>query len=201
VRAALLLLVGLAVGTGCRASYTGSARPVAASDALAGYVRAAPTPVVRQRDRTDCGLAALAMMAGAWGRTWTVVDLAKHAAPTDRGIQLGALRDLARKRGLDAYAIKATTSDLERELTAGRPVLVGLVLPYEGNHFLGHYEVAVAMDPARGDVITQDPATGKTMRRSRVALEQEWARASHATLVVVGPLARSMLNPTTEETP
>jgi len=188
MRAALVILA-LALATGCRVPYTGGAHPVAAGDSLPGYVRAAPTPVVKQRQETDCGLAALAMMAGAWGQTWSVDDLAKTSPPTPRGVRLGTLREVARTRGLDAYAIEATRDDLVRELTAGRPVLLGLVLPFEGDRFLGHYEVAIALDPKRGDVVTLDPATGKQMRRGRDSLESEWARAKHAALVVVGPLA------------
>ncbi|MCX5742733.1 MAG: cysteine peptidase family C39 domain-containing protein [Proteobacteria bacterium] len=178
---------------GCQLPYTGGARPVAAHDALPGYVHAAPTPIVRQRQETDCGLAALAMVAGAWGQAWSVAELARAVPPTARGVKLGALRDLARARGLDAYAIEATIADLANELTAGRPVVVGLVLPFARARFLCHFEVAIAIDPARGDVITLDPASGRAMRRTRAILEQEWARARHAALVVVGPLARAVL--------
>jgi len=190
VKAAVLALVTIiAVATGCRVPYTGGAHPVAANDSLRGYIHAAPTPVVRQHQQADCGLAALAMMAGAWGRSWNVDDLARKVPPKHSGVQLGALRDLARSGGLDAYSFEGTLDDLHHELEAGRPVLVGLLLPFEGNRFLGHYEVAIAMDPKSGEIVTLDPATGKSMRRARDALEYEWSRAKHATLVVVGPLS------------
>lgn len=186
MRAALVAIVCVLATAGCRAAYTGGAHPVAAGDTLTGYVRAARTPVVRQRQETDCGLAALAMVAGAWGQTWNVDELARTVKPTEQGVRLGTLRDLARSRGLQAYAIRASTNDLANEIRAGRPVLLGLVLPYQGERFLGHYEVAIAIEPNRGDIVTLDPATGKAMHRARATLELEWARAHHAALVVVG---------------
>jgi saccharopine dehydrogenase-like NADP-dependent oxidoreductase len=44
---------------------------------------------VRQRKQTDCGLAALAMVAGAWGRGWSVAQLDDQLPPTEHGVKLG----------------------------------------------------------------------------------------------------------------
>lgn len=185
MRAAALVILAVLTGAGC-SPYTGGARPVSPHESLAGYVRAAPTPVVLQKKETDCGLAALAMVAAAWNRAVSVEELAKASPPTDKGVRLAKLRDLARARGLEAYAIAGTREDLARELGNGRPVVVGLVMPYVGNKFLGHYEVAIALDPRRGDLVTLDPATGRSMRRDIKTLEAEWAPSHHATLVVTG---------------
>src|ERR1043166_5330399 len=103
VLASLVVAVGL---TACQLPYTGGAHAVSPHDIGTGWYRAAATPVVRQHQETDCGLAALAMIAGAWGRRWSVADLSRQLPPTDHGVKLGALRDLARARGLEAYAIK-----------------------------------------------------------------------------------------------
>src|SRR5262250_2095938 len=132
---------------GCQLPYTGGARPVSAESLGDGWYRAAATPVVRQHRETDCGLAALAMVAGAWGRQWSVDDLGHQLPPSPRGVKLGDLRDLARARGLEAYAIRGTTGDLATELSHGRPVVLGLLLPYDRGHNASHYEVAVAMRP------------------------------------------------------
>lgn len=190
-RAALLagLIGGLLGAAGCRLSYTGGAQPVAPSTLDASVLRAAPTPVVRQVRRTDCGLAALAMVAGAWGRTWSVSELLREAPPSERGVRLGTLRDVARSRGLRAYAIRGTHDDLRHELARGRPVLLGLLLPFERDRAVSHYEVAVALDPRDGSVITIDPASGKHLRRTREVLDAEWRPAEYATLVVVGDRA------------
>jgi len=179
----LCVLVG---ATACQLPYTGGARPIAPDELGSGWVRAAQTPVVRQRHETDCGLAALAMVAGTWGRPWSVADLNRQLPPTERGVQLGALRELARARGLEAYAIRGSAGDLERELSSGRPVVLGLVLPFDRSHNASHYEVAVAMNPRNGDVVTIDPASGAWRKRTKQVLELEWRPAGFATLVVVG---------------
>lgn len=183
----LVTLIGLvALVAGCRLPYTGGAKAVSPSSLGSEWLRAAPTPVVRQQQRTDCGLAALAMVAGAWGRTWSPAELAHEAKPTSKGVKLGALRDVARARGLEAYAVRGKTTDLEHELAQGRPVLLGLILPFDQGHNLSHYEVAVAYNPRDGAVVTLDPASGKFLRRSRKVLDLEWKPAGYATLVVVG---------------
>ena len=185
-----IALVALVAAAGCTAlSYTGGARPVAPAQLDAGWLRSAPTPIVRQRYEADCGLAALAMIAGAWGHRWVVDELARHAPPTPRGIKLGVLRDLARARGLEAYAISGTPDDLQRELAKGRPVLVGLTLPFERNRARAHFEVVVAVDPRTGSAVTVDPATGTYRQRSREVLETEWRPGGYPTLVVVGDRA------------
>jgi ABC-type bacteriocin/lantibiotic exporter with double-glycine peptidase domain len=185
-RAALVIL---AVLGGCvQLPYTGGARAVAPAQMQLDdhWLKAAPTPVVLQKQETDCGLAALAMVAGSWGRSWSVDELARVMPPNGVGVKLGVLRDYARSHELDAYAIAATPRDLEHELGAGRPVLLGLMLPFDRGHNRSHYEVAIAMDPATGTVITIDPATGSWMKRSRLVLDAEWKAAKYAALVVVG---------------
>jgi hypothetical protein len=101
-------------------------------------------------------------------------------------IKLGALRDVARARGLQAYAIAGTYEDLRRELSKGRPIVIGLQLPFERDRALHHYEVVVALHPRDGTVVTLDPATGKSMRRSQATLIAEWKPVGFPTLVVVG---------------
>lgn len=182
------VFTALVLATGCRLSYTGGAKPVNAAKLDGEWLRAASTPVVKQRAQTDCGLAALAMIAGAWGQNWTVDDLRRDVKMSAKGAKLGALRDAARARGLEAYAIAGKHEDLQRELAKGRPVLLGLQLPFEQDRALHHYEVVVAMNPRDGRVITLDPATGKYLQRSKEVLEKEWKPVGYPTLVVVGPL-------------
>jgi ABC-type bacteriocin/lantibiotic exporter with double-glycine peptidase domain len=183
-RAAFVVLFGLLAA--CRLNYTGGARAITPQEVDGTWLRAAPTPVVLQEKPMDCGLAALAMVAGAWGHSWTLRELQTVSPPGDKGVKLGVLRDLARSRGLEAFAIKGTHADLERELAKGRPVLLGLLLPFEQRRALAHYEVVVAIHPRDGSVITRDPATGRLMRRTKQVLDQEWKPSGYATLVVVG---------------
>lgn len=190
----LTLVVCLAGLSACRLSYKGGATTVSSAELSSNenLLVASSTPVVKQKTQADCGLAALAMVAGAWGHSWSVGDLARKVPPTKIGVKLKRLRDYARQRGLEAYAVKGTFADLENELRAGRPVLLGLVLPYDKNNNLNHYEVAVAIDPRDHTVITRDPATGDLMRRVKKVFELEWKTAGYATLVVVGDRSKSM---------
>jgi ABC-type bacteriocin/lantibiotic exporter with double-glycine peptidase domain len=183
----LVMLVGLVAA--CQLPYAGGAKAVSPNQLGREWLRAAPTPVVRQRQRTDCGLAALAMVAGAWGRSWTLEDLSRQIKPTDKGVKLGALRDLARARGLEAFAVRGKAADLEHELGQGRPVLLGLLLPFDQGRNASHYEVVVAYNPRDGSVVTLDPASGSFLSRSKQVLDLEWKPAGYPTLVVIGDRA------------
>ena len=184
----LCIVVALACATGCRLSYTGGAKQVNATQLDdAQWLRASATPVVKQREQKDCGLAALAMVAGAWGQTWKVEEIRREVKMTAKGVKLGALRDIARARGFEAYAIAGNYDDLRRELSKKRPVLIGLQLPFEQSRALHHYEVVVAMNSRDGRVVTLDPATGKYLQRTKAVLEKEWKPVGFPTLVVVGP--------------
>ena len=182
--ARVLALCGLIAS--CAMPYKGGARAVHPTQLGAGWLQAAETPVVKQKQQADCGLAALAMVAGAWGRQWTVDDLAKRVPPGKHGIKLGVLRDLARQEGLDAFAIKASRDDLKNELAKGRPVMLGLMLPHDRKSNRSHYEVAIALNTEDGTIVTIDPATGEWMRRSPKVLDIEWKAAGYAALVVTG---------------
>lgn len=187
MRALLGIAIALAVGAGCRLPPGDGAKPVTTTDlGKRPWLRAGKTPVVVQREENDCGPAALAMVAGAWGRQWTLDDLEKTLHPVGQGVRLGAMRDFARSRGLEAFAIKGTRADLEHELRLGRPVLLGLVLPVDKEHNRTHYEVAVAIDPRTGDIVTIDPASGEMQQRPANIFDLEWKTAGYATLVVVG---------------
>jgi ABC-type bacteriocin/lantibiotic exporter with double-glycine peptidase domain len=181
------VFVALFAVTGCRLSYTGGAKTVKPAQLDNSWLRASATPVVKQKTQVDCGLAALAMVAGAWGQTWSVDDLRRDVKMSAKGAKLGALRDAARARGFEAYAIAGNHEDLRRELEQGRPVMLGLQLPFEQNRALHHYEVVVAMNPRDGTVVTLDPATGKYLQRTKAVLEKEWKPVGYPTLVVVGP--------------
>ena len=170
----------------CALPYTGGARAMKPAQLDSSWVRAAPTPVVLQQRQADCGLAALAMVAGAWGRHWSLDDMSHRMSPGTKGVKLRVLRDFARDRGLEAYAIKATRKDLHNELAQGRPVLLGLILPHDQKRNRSHYEVAIAFDPRDGTVVTIDPATGAWMKRTPKVLDLEWKAAGYAALVVVG---------------
>ncbi|HEY0255665.1 MAG TPA: cysteine peptidase family C39 domain-containing protein, partial [Kofleriaceae bacterium] len=188
----LALVIALAACSACtHLAYTGGAKPLEPVALDASWVHAAPTPVVLQKQETDCGLAALAMVAGAWGQTWDPAELARKMPPGDKGVKLATLRDYARSRGFDAFAVAGSSKDLQHELAAGRPVLLGLMLPFDRKSNQSHYEVAIAIRPSDGTVITIDPASGKWMTRKRQVLDVEWKAANYASLVITGEKAQA----------
>ena len=170
-------LASLAVAA-CAASYSGSARTTtrAALEASPGWILAA-TPERRERAASDCGAAALAMIAARWG-----VDPPRAAAGD---ITFAQLRHAARALGLDAYEISASSLVLDHELRRGRPVVVALWRPYGDGLRRGHYEVVVGLNPETGEIATIDPGAGWRVR-TLAQLELEWAPVAHPALVVLG---------------
>jgi len=180
--AALALIASVA--TGCTVRYTGAARPVDAAsiDPAQGWVVASVEPV-RQVAENDCGPAALAMVAARWDHRVTLDELTLASAPSPEGTRLGTLRDAARAHGLRAFVLTGDRALLEHELTAGRPIVVGLVRPH-GKKVKTHFEVVVGLHPD-GRVATVDPASGWQVR-PWAGLEAEWGAAGHPAMVVVG---------------
>lgn len=182
------MVVALAATTGC-ASYIGGARSINPLRLTTepGWVVAAPTPELRQQDSHDCGAASLAMIAGRWHVPLSFDGVvAALPAPTPQGTRLGDLRDVARAHGLTAFAIAGDRDTLVHELRQGRPVIVGLIQPYDYEQSQSHYEVIVAVHPIDGRFVTIDSANG-WRARSWADLDAEWRPAGRPTLVVIGP--------------
>ena len=180
--AALLVAASACVSS----TYAGSAKPFAPErlEREPGWLAVRHVPVVRQESEIDCGAAAIAMMVAYWTTEPPARLLADLRPVREPGLEAGRLRDVARRRDLAAYLVSAQVADLERELAAGRPVLVGLVKPQlEGA--LTHYEVVVGLHRQKGLVVTLDPAAG--WRQNDLAgFLDEWKPAANLALVVVG---------------
>jgi ABC-type bacteriocin/lantibiotic exporter with double-glycine peptidase domain len=140
--------------------------------------------MVRQRGRSDCGVAALRMILTRWNRGGSEEALRHELAPeeTDQGIEAGRLRDTARQRGLQAFLIEGTTDDLVREVRRQRPVIVGL-FKVAGARALGHYEVVVGVNLRSRQLLSGDPAGGWRLVDFDDFAE-EWQRARRLTIVV-----------------
>jgi predicted double-glycine peptidase len=202
------MVVGALI-SGC-ASYEGSARAVAPHTLRAdpGWQRIDNVPTVPQKGAKDCGAAALSSVLGFWrgpepapaqareridaalrsglpGAPGTVPSSAGAAASApQQGLRAGALRDYARQQGFRAYVFHGTFADLQHELSAGRPVIVGVHKALSSREYLAHYEVVLGYHPARERVLTFDPAQGLREYPKSGFLE-EWQRAAHTTLVVM----------------
>lgn len=183
-----VLVVGvLAAASACVSStYVGSARPFAPEELERepGWLAVRDVPVVRQESEIDCGAAAIAMVVTYWTTEPSARLLAELRPVRKPGLEAGRLRDFARRRHLSAYLVRGKLADLERELAAGRPVLVGLVKP-QVRGGLTHYEVVVGFHRRQGLVVTLDPAEGWRQNDLRGFLA-EWKPAANLALVVVG---------------
>jgi ABC-type bacteriocin/lantibiotic exporter with double-glycine peptidase domain len=146
--------------------------------------RAAPVPpLVRQRSDEDCGAAALSMALSRWGERAGPEEIVRACPPLPgRGIRAGDLRDFARKRGLRAFVFEGRPEDLERELSRGRPLIVGLVKT-AGAAAWTHYELAVAVREVDGGVATLDPALG-ARRYTRDEFFRLWDPAGRPLLLL-----------------
>lgn len=186
MRAAITWL-GAVCAVACAPAYSGTARSFDPDRLTAedGWLRARPTPLVRQEAAEDCGPAALAMLSAAWGSPLSLAEAVALAPPQPgRGVRAGALRNAARARGLHAFLVVGGVGDLRHELAEGRPMIVGLIEPH-GDVALAHYEVVVGYHVDRGQVVTLDPAVGWRVR-PLAGFGDEWQRAGNVLLVVVG---------------
>jgi len=189
-----VLLLAAACGLGC-ASYQGTAQDVSALDVAkdSGFRRIERVELVRQRGTKDCGSAALSTVLRYW-RPQGPPALEREAIEArlrqrpDQGLSARELRDYARQNGFSAFVLKGAFSDLEHELSLGRPVIVGVHKPLSSGDALSHYEVFIGYHPEKRQVLTLDPAHG--LRRNGLeGFLTEWQSAGNVTLVVMPPEA------------
>jgi ABC-type bacteriocin/lantibiotic exporter with double-glycine peptidase domain len=182
------LLGALVVATGC-ATVVPAGRPFAAARFVdePGWLAVRDVPLVRQTRQMDCGPAATAMLLAYWDRGESVEAIrAASGVPAERGVTAGALRDHLRARGLEAYLFGGVMEDLERELSAGRPVMVGTVRRGAGG-FVAHYQVVVGLHGERREIVVLDPAEGSLI----IALDtfdKRWTEAKRLAMVAFPPV-------------
>jgi len=198
-----IVLAGAAL-VGC---YRGTARDVSPGQlrAEAGWTIVTGVREVRQSSTDDCGIAALSMVLQRWGAPSSSPDELKRElarddgsdssgghADGDEGVAAGALRDLARRRGLRVFLIRGRIDDLVHELGAGRPVLVGLRQSYS-DRTLSHYEVVVGINARSRRLLLFDPGHGPR-EDGFDGFAAEWNPTGSLAIVVTGwstaPLSR-----------
>lgn len=180
---AVVLCALVALGGGACAHYTGPSRSITRQETeQPGWLRAPSIVEQRQRSTEDCGAAAAAVVAARWqGAAVAPVVMASTPVPK-RGLRAVQIRDLLRGRGLRSFVIAGTFADLEHELAAGRPVIVGTVKPMSNGKALRHYEVVVALLPAERRVVTFDPSNG-WRQQSYAELDREWKPSARTAIV------------------
>jgi ABC-type bacteriocin/lantibiotic exporter with double-glycine peptidase domain len=179
----LTALGALALG-GC---YRGSARSVSAGELgrEAGWALVRDVRYIPQATEHACGVAALAMVFEHWGLARAEADaLGPIAAEDGQGVAAGALRDLARAKGLHAFLIVGEEGDLVREVGLNRPVIVGLVQRYSTRSY-AHYEVITGINGRTRRILMLDP--GRGLREDDLgSFAVEWQAAGRLALVM-GP--------------
>jgi hypothetical protein len=184
---------GLALLCAAPACYTGSARDVssewlerARSDKSWQIV--SDVPFVAQKSDADCGPAALAMVLGHFGVSATLDQVTALDPPSDGGVRAGALRDVARGKGLEAFVVSGTLSDIVAQLDRGRPILVGLAKPMVGGRAIAHYEVVVGMNRPKRLILSFDPSRGPR-QNSFEGFAREWVPTHQVTIVIFAGLS------------
>jgi len=191
MRTALLLLAVAACST-----YRGTAHDVDPAKLARepGWLLLRDVPYVAQQHETECGAAAIGMVVGFWtGKQPQTIVAAFRPVPKE-GLAAQRLRDYARDEGLASFVVEGQLADLARELSAGRPVIVGLSKPQSRDRVLDHYEVVIGLHAERKLIVTLDPQDG-WRENSVAAFYREWKLAGFTTLVVSAPAGRAARSP------
>jgi predicted double-glycine peptidase len=147
-------------------------------------------PFVAQ-PREGCGAASLSMVMRYWagkqmmstGADSDVEQIQRLLyVPRERGIPAAAMGAYLRKHGYQAIAFAGKWSDLDEQISKGRPLIVAL--RPEGQREL-HYVVIDGVDSARGLVTMNDPAERKLLSEERARFEKEWSATHNWTLLAV----------------
>lgn len=193
IRAAprLVRAVALAVALLAAGCYTGGERDVSTAQAARAtrdpaWRIVAGVPFVAQKSSDDCGPAALAMVLGRFGLPTTIEEVVSRDPPAEGGVTAGALRDLAREKGLAAFVVSGTFSDLYDEVGRGRPVLVGLAKPIAVGRARAHFEVVVGVNRAARLIWSLDP--GRGLRENTFeGFAREWVPTRQVAIIVLPP--------------
>jgi ABC-type bacteriocin/lantibiotic exporter with double-glycine peptidase domain len=129
--------------------------------------------LVRQRRHNDCGLAALATVAGYHGRRFDREDLSGELRLDRDGTDLFTLSQIAKRAGFETRGVRASYDAIPR---CTLPAIAHLRARFGAGHFV------VLQRWASGHVVLADPAVGlrKISRRA-------FCRRSTGYLLVLEP--------------
>lgn len=160
-----------------------SPRRAAALEADPAWKFVRGVPFIPQREDSDCGPAALAMVLSHFRVKTSLAEVAALSPPDKVGVRAGGLRDVARAKGMEAFVVEGNFNDLVDQLSRDRPVLVGLAKPITGGRALAHYEVVVGIDRTDKKIVTLDPSRG-LRENSLEGFAKEWVPTGRVTLIV-----------------
>lgn len=123
-----------------------------ADGALAPHARKRRVPVILQTEAAECGLACLAMVAGAHGLDSDLPTLRQRFSLSLKGVTLAEMVRMADALLLNSRALRAELDELEQ-------VQLPCILHWDLNHFVvlvgWRGSAAVIHDPARGERIVK----------------------------------------------
>lgn len=145
-------------------------------------------PYVRQPP-DGCGAACIFMVL----KYWTLKDPAfkcdlpdvdaiqrKLYSPKARGIYARDMESYLRSNGLQVYAFRGDLSLLREHLAKGRPLIVCL----REERFL-HYVVVVGLDPAKREILVNDPAGSRLEPIGQTTFLSKWRAKGNWTLLAL----------------
>ena len=103
--------------------------------------------------------------------------------PKAHGIEASAMQRYLTEHGFQVFAINGTWSDLEEQLSKGRP-LIAAIRPAHQREL--HYVVIDGLDAAHALVMMNDPAERKLLSEERARFEKDWS-ATHNWLLLAVP--------------
>jgi predicted double-glycine peptidase len=186
---------GLVLLCAAPACYTGSAKDVSPQwiEQARGdhsWQMVSDVPFVAQKSDADCGPAALAMVLGHFGVAATLDQLTALDPPSEGGVRAGALRDVARAKGLEAFIVSGTFNDLVAQIDRGRPILVGLAKPMVGRRAIAHYEVVIGINRSKQLILSLDPSRGPRQNTLQ-GFAREWVPTHQVTIVIFSDTQRT----------
>ena len=170
-----------------------------ASEQAVVALNAAPLRVPFQRQKTNgCGPASIAMLQGYWsahanglGQTSESELHASLPVTENQGTLLSDMRRYLDSKGYHAFTIQADSSDVTRQTSKGRVLIVALKI--KANADL-HFVVVTGLDQQK--VWLNDPAKRGPGSVDRRKFEESWARAGNWMLLAVPRVAKSEEHPT-----
>jgi ABC-type bacteriocin/lantibiotic exporter with double-glycine peptidase domain len=140
---------------------------------------------------TMCGLANISSVLEVWGVNAdqsTILHVHPPRAP-ERGYSLGELQKIAQADGLKAYSLKEDEAFLDRQVAAGRPVIVALgddpTSETEKITGIGSrpFHSVTICGSSKSQYLVMDPRGGFLIVE-REALERAWKETDYSCLLV-----------------
>jgi ABC-type bacteriocin/lantibiotic exporter with double-glycine peptidase domain len=175
---ALLMLVLLGLGTGCRSSE----RIVELSPSAVVL----DVPVLLQAQAHECGFIAVEILCRYHGLPLAPAQAAQLRATAlrENGLNGAEIRAALEASGYEAYVVAGTLdrapTGAYEHLDRGRP-LIAMSGSEDGHR---HYEVLIGYDEPRDNLILLDPVRGR-VARARTVFERGWARCERFLLLAL----------------